>query len=261
MGDGINDASSLNQADVGISVDSAVDIAKESADIILLEKDLMVLEEGVLEGRKTYGNLIKYIKMATSSNFGNMFSVLLASIFLPFLPILPIQILIQNILYDFSQLAIPTDNMDKEYILKPRKWDTKKLSSFMMFMGPLSSIFDIMLFLIMWYIFKANSVGMQALFQTGWFVFGLVSQTMIVHFIRTTKIPFLQSRSSTALLLSTGAIVAVAIALPYTWIGAVFGLVALPAIFFAFLVGLIFIYAVCTQFIKKIYIKRYGEWI
>jgi len=261
MGDGINDASSLNQSDVGISVDSAVDIAKESADIILLEKDLMVLEEGVLEGRKTYGNLIKYIKMATSSNFGNMFSVLIASIFLPFLPILPIQILIQNILYDFSQLAIPTDNVDKEYILKPRKWNTKSLSSFMMFMGPLSSIFDIIVFFIMWYVFKADSVSTQALFQTGWFVFGLVSQTMIVHFIRTTKIPFLQSRSSNLLLFSTGIIVAIAIALPYTWFGSIFGLVTLPALFFIFLVGLIFVYAICTQAVKKIYVKRYGEWI
>jgi len=258
---GINDAASLNQSDVGISVDSAVDIAKESADIILLEKDLMVLEEGVLEGRKTYGNLIKYIKMATSSNFGNMFSVLLASLFLPFLPILPIQILIQNILYDLSQLAIPMDNVDKEYILKPRKWNTKSVSSFMKYMGPVSSVFDVIVFFIMWYVFKANSLATQALFQTGWFVFGLVSQTMIVHFIRTTKIPFIQSRSSNSLLFSTGIIVVIAMILPYTWVGGLFGLVSLPGLYFAFLVGLIFIYAVFTQIIKKVYIKKYGEWI
>jgi P-type Mg2+ transporter len=194
MGDGINDAAALREADVGISVDTAVDIAKESADIILLEKSLLVLEAGILEGRKTFGNIVKYIKMGTSSNFGNMFSVLGASALLPFLPMQPVQILLNNLLYDFSQTGIPFDNVDKEYLTKPRKWLVGDIKKFMLFIGPISSIFDYATYALMWFVFQANTVDQQALFQTGWFVESLMTQTLIVHIIRTPKIPFLQSR-------------------------------------------------------------------
>jgi len=193
LGDGINDGPALREADVGISVDNATDIAKEGADIILLEKDLMVLRRGVVYGRRTFGNTIKYIKMATSSNFGNMFSMLGASIFLPFLPMLPIQILVQNLLYDISQVSIPWDRMDEDYIEKPKKWNTTGLTRFILFIGPTSSIFDYVTFALMFFFFKANSPEHQSLFQTGWFVEGLLSQTLIVHMIRTEKIPFIQS--------------------------------------------------------------------
>ena len=196
LGDGINDASALREADVGISVDSAVDIARESADIILLEKSLMVLEEGVLEGRKTFGNIIKYIKMTASSNFGNVFSVLAASAFLPFLPMLPVQLLTQNLLYDFSQTTIPFDNLDPDYLDVPRKWNADDIGRFMLFIGPISSVFDILTFLVMWHIFGADSTEHASLFQAGWFIEGLLSQTLIVHMIRTEKIPFIQSRAS-----------------------------------------------------------------
>ncbi len=192
LGDGINDAAALRQSDIGISVDSTVDIAKESADIILLEKSLMVLEDGVLEGRKTFGNITKYIKMTASSNFGNMFSVMEASAFLPFLPMLPIHLLIQNLLYDISQTTIPFDRMDAEYLRKPRKWDASDLSRFMIFIGPISSIFDIVTYLVMWYAFGCQSMEHQTLFQSGWFIEGLLSQTLIVHMIRTRKVPFIQ---------------------------------------------------------------------
>ena len=194
MGDGINDSPALKAADVGISVDTAVDIAKESADIILLEKSLMVLQEGVIEGRKVFGNITKYIKMGASSNFGNMFSVLGASIFLPFLPMLPIQVLTNNLLYDFSQTAIPTDNVDEDYLAVPRKWDIGNIFKFMIFIGPISSIFDYATFFTMLYVF--DSWNNPSLFQTGWFVESLLTQTLIIHIIRTAKIPFLQSRAS-----------------------------------------------------------------
>src|ERR1019366_1657482 len=190
MGDGINDAAALHDADVGISVDTAVDIAKESADIILLENDLMVLRKGVVYGRRTFGNIIKYVKMAASSNFGNMFSVLGASALLPFLPMLPIQILLQNLLYDISQISIPWDTMDKDYLDVPRKWDSRGIGKFMLFIGPVSSIFDYATFALMFFFFKANSPEHQSLFQSGWFIEGLLSQTLIVHMIRTKKIPF-----------------------------------------------------------------------
>ena len=208
MGDGINDAPALRAADIGISVDTAVDIAKEAADIILLEKNLMVLEEGVLEGRKTFANMLKYIKMAASSNFGNVFSVLVASAFLPFLPMLPLQLLVQNLLYDISQIAIPWDNVDAEQMKYPQRWKPEDLGRFMIYFGPISSIFDITTYCLMWFVFSANSPDHQPLFQSGWFIEGLLSQTLIVHMIRTQKIAFIQSRASIALLVMTSLVMA-----------------------------------------------------
>ncbi|HIY36177.1 MAG TPA: cation transporting ATPase C-terminal domain-containing protein [Candidatus Paraprevotella stercorigallinarum] len=246
----INDAAALRQSDIGISVDSAVDIAKESADIILLEKDLMVLEDGVLEGRKTFGNITKYIKMTASSNFGNMFSVMVASAFLQFLPMLPIHILIQNLLYDISQTTIPFDKMDADYLCKPRKWDASDLSRFMIFIGPISSIFDIVTFLVMWYVFGCISSDHQALFQSGWFIEGLLFQTLIVHMIRTRKIPFIQSCASWPVTGLTVLVVAVGIIIPFTPFGGWIGLQPLPGSYFFWLVGILLSYCVLTQIIK-----------
>ena len=274
LGDGINDASALRQSDIGISVDTAVDIAKESADIILLEKDLMVLEEGVLEGRKTFGNIMKYIKMTASSNFGNMFSVLAASAFLPFLPMMPIHLLIQNLLYDISQTSIPFDSVDKEYLAKPRKWNASDLSRFMIFIGPISSIFDITTYLLMFFlicpmVFGASFLGLDSatqlefskLFQSGWFIEGLLSQTLIVHMIRTRKIPFFQSRASWSVMLATFAIMAVGIMLPFTDLGAKIGLAALPLTYFPYLAATLLCYCVLTQLIKQWYIKKFSRWL
>lgn len=231
LGDGINDAPALRDADVGISVDSAADIAKESSDIILLEKDLMVLEEGVIKGRETFGNIIKYLNMAASSNFGNVFSVLVASAFIPFLPMLAIHLLIQNLMYDISQLSLPWDKMDKEFLRKPRKWDAKNIGRFMLWIGPTSSIFDITTFALMWYVFAANHVEAQALFQSGWFIEGLLSQTLVVHMLRTQKIPFIQSRATLPVLLTTAAIMAIGIYIPFSPLGAMVGLEPLPLSF------------------------------
>lgn len=261
MGDGINDAISLKEADVGISVDTAVDIAKDSADIILLEKSLLVLEQGVVEGRKTFGNMIKYIKMTVSSNFGNMFSVLVASAFIPFLPMLPIQLLIQNLLYDISQLAVPWDTMDEEFLRKPQQWDAKSVGRFTLFIGPISSIFDMTTFALMWYVFAANTVESQALFHSGWFVLGLLSQTLIVHMIRTEKIPFVQSKASTPVMVLTGLIMALGTALPFTGVGASIGLQPLPLAYFPWLVATLLAYCVVTQAVKKWYIYRFNEWL
>ncbi len=261
LGDGINDAAALRQSDIGISVDSAVDIAKESADIILLEKDLMVLGEGVVEGRRTFGNIVKYIKMTASSNFGNMFSVMAASAFLPFLPMMPIHLLVQNLLYDISQTTIPFDRMDAEYLRKPRKWDASGLSRFMIWIGPISSIFDLTTYLLMWYLFKCQSAEMQALFQSGWFVEGLLSQTLIVHMIRTRKIPFIQSRASWPVMAMTFAIMAFGIAIPFTPFGASIGLVALPWSYFPWLAATLTAYCVLTQAIKNRYVKRFNSWL
>jgi Mg2+-importing ATPase len=258
MGDGINDAAALREADVGISVDTAVDIAKESADIILLEKSLMVLEEGILEGRKTFGNIVKYIKMGTSSNFGNMFSVLGASALLPFLPMQPVQILVNNLLYDFSQTGIPFDHVDKEYLTKPRKWQVGDIQKFMLYIGPMSSIFDYATYALMWFVFQANTVEQQALFQTGWFVESLMTQTLIVYIIRTPKIPFLQSRPSLPMLLVTLTIMAVAIYLPFSPIASVLGFVPLPAKYFLWLALILFSYCVLTQLVKTWFVKKYG---
>ena len=262
LGDGINDAAALRQSDIGISVDSAVDIAKESADIILLEKDLMVLEQGVLSGRETFGNIIKYVKMTASSNFGNMFSVLAASAFLPFLPMLSIHLLIQNLLYDISQTAIPFDKMDKEFLLKPRRWDSSDIARFMIFIGPISSIFDIATYLLMWYVFGCQSPEMQTLFQSGWFIEGLLSQTLIVHMIRTRRIPFVQSNAAWPLMLMTFAIMAIGIAIPFTSFGSYIGLMPLPLSYFPWLIAILLSYCVLTQVIKQWYIMKFGgKWL
>ncbi len=261
LGDGINDASSLKDADVGISVDTAVDIAKESADIILLEKSLLVLEEAVLEGRRTFANIIKYIKMTASSNFGNVFSVLIASIFLPFLPMLPIQLLVQNLLYDISQVSIPWDDVDRDYLRQPRKWDASGIARFMVFIGPISSIFDVVTFLVMWNVFGANAIARQSLFQSGWFVVGLLTQTLIVHMIRTQHIPFIQSRAATPVILLTACIMAFGIYLPFSAIGEHLGMVPLPPAYFVWLIGILLSYCVLTQLVKMVYIRRFDQWL
>ena len=261
MGDGINDAAALRDADVGISVDTAVDIAKESADIILLEKDLMVLRKGVIYGRRTFGNIIKYIKMTASSNFGNMFSMLGASTFLPFLPMLPVQILVQNLLYDISQISIPWDAMDKEYIEKPRKWESGGIARFMVFIGPISSIFDYVTFAVLFFVFKANTPAQQSVFQSGWFIEGLLSQTLIVHMIRTRKIPFIQSWATAPVLALTTAIVAVGIYIPFSPFAAAFKLQPLPFMYFPWLIGILVSYCLLTQIIKVWFIKKFNQWL
>ncbi len=256
LGDGINDSPALKAADVGVSVDTAVDIARESADIILLEKSLMVLQDGVIEGRKVFGNITKYIKMGASSNFGNMFSVLGASIFLPFLPMTAIQVLTNNLLYDFSQTAIPTDNVDEDYLAVPRKWDIGNIFKFMIFIGPISSIFDYATFFVMLYVF--NAWQNPALFQTGWFTESLLTQTLIIHIIRTAKIPFLQSRASTPLIATTIAVCAAGIALPYTWVGAQLGFVTLPQSYWIIVAGMMLAYATLTHLVKTWFIRKWG---
>lgn len=258
LGDGINDAAALRQADVGISVNTAVDIARESADIILLEKSLLVLEEGVLEGRRTFGNILKYIRMGTSSNFGNVFSVLGASAWLPFLPMLPLQLLVQNLLYDFSQIGIPFDDMDEEYLKEPRRWDAGAIARFMLFLGPVSSIFDYATFLLMWFVFAANTPERQSLFQSGWFVEGLLSQTLIVHIIRTRKVPFFESRASAVLLLTTGCVVAAGLVLPFTGLGARLGMQPLPVGYFPWLLAILLSYCGLAQLVKRWYGARFG---
>ena len=261
LGDGINDAAALKDADVGISVDTAVDIAKELADIILLEKSLLVLEEAVVEGRRTFANIIKYIKMTASSNFGNVFSVLIASIFLPFLPMLPIQLLVQNLLYDVSQVSIPWDDVDEDYLKQPRKWDASGVARFMVFIGPISSIFDVVTFLVMWNVFQANTVEKQSLFQSGWFVVGLLTQTLIVHMIRTRHIPFFQSRAAMPVILLTASIMAFGIYLPFSPLGAHLNMVPLPLPYFGWLIGILLSYCLLTQLVKTIYIRRFGQWL
>ena len=258
MGDGINDAPALRTADIGISVDSAVDIAKEAADIIMLEKSLMVLVQGVIEGRRTFANILKYIKMTASSNFGNVLSVLLASAFIPFLPMLPMQLLIQNLLYDFSQIAIPFDLVDPELVQKPQCWNPTDIGRFMLYFGPISSIFDIMTFYIMWYIFKANSIDNQTIFQSGWFIEGLMTQTLIVHMIRTKKIPFIQSQPGTMLLVSTTIIMAIGIYLPMGFLANYFKFSSLPDSYFSILVLLLLAYIALTQLMKGYYSKKFG---
>lgn len=261
MGDGINDAGALRDADVGISVDSAVDIAKESADIILLEKDLMVLRKGVIYGRRTFGNIIKYIKMTASSNFGNMFSMLGASALLPFLPMLPVQILIQNLLYDISQISIPWDRMDADYIEKPRKWEAGGIARFMVFIGPISSIFDYATFALLFWLFKANTPAHQSLFQSGWFIEGLLSQTLIVHMIRTRKIPFIQSWATAPVLALTTAIMLIGIFIPFSGFAEALKMQPLPISFFPWLVAILLAYCLLTQMVKNWFIKKFHQWL
>lgn len=260
LGDGINDAPALRDSDVGISVDTATDIAKESADIILLEKSLMVLEEGVVRGRETFGNIMKYLNMTASSNFGNVFSVLVASAFLPFLPMLAIHLLIQNLLYDISQLSLPWDKMDDEFLQKPRKWDASNIRRFMIWIGPTSSIFDITTYAIMWFVFSANNVDMQSLFHSGWFIEGLLSQTLVVHMLRTQKIPFIQSTAAFPVIVMTILIMVVGIYIPFSPFGSMIGLEPLPWSYFPWLAGILISYCILTQLVKTFYIKRFGQW-
>lgn len=282
MGDGINDAAAMKAADIGISVDTAVDVAKESADIILLEKDLMVLEEGIIEGRKTYANMIKYIKMTASSNFGNMFSVLAASALLPFLPMMSVHLIFLNLIYDLSCTAISWDNVDEEFIAKPRKWDASSVGSFMIWIGPTSSIFDFTTYIFMYFVFcplfvskgvlfndlaahysGAELAAMQAryigMFQAGWFVESMWSQTLVIHMIRTPKLPFIQSRASAPVTLLTMTGIAVLTVIPFTPFGAALGLVALPVSYFAYLIPCILMYMMLATSLKKAYVRYYGE--
>ena len=269
MGDGINDAPSMRVADVGISVDTAVDVAKESADIILLEKSLLVLEDGIIEGRKVFGNIIKYIRMGASSNFGNMFSVVGGSYFLPFLPMAPIQVLLNNLLYDVSQVGIPTDHVDEEYLTTPRKWNIENIRRFMIYVGPMSSIFDYATFFLMLYFFNCKvysdaatspemKIYYENLFHTGWFVESLLTQTLVVHVIRTNRIPFLQSIASPVLLMTTVIVMVAGALLPYSSFGSYFGFVPLPAIFWAWIAGFLFCYAVLTHAVKVWFFRKYG---
>ena len=272
MGDGINDAAAMSEADVGISVDTAVDIAKESANIILLEKDLMVLEDGVIEGRKIYANIIKYIKMTASSNFGNIFSVLIASIFLPFIPMLPIQLLMLNLIYDISCITIPWDNVDEEYLKEPRKWDASSISKFMLWMGPTSSLFDIVTFILMYFFIcpfvfggqfnslnELEQLGFIGLFHAGWFVESLWSQTLVIHMIRTPEIPFINSRASWQLTSLTTFGIIVGTIIPYTTFGSTLEMVAMPLIYFVCLIIIIILYMSLVTILKKKFINRYGE--
>lgn len=274
MGDGINDASAMRSSDIGISVDTAVDIAKESADVVLLEKDLMVLCDGIIDGRKTYANMIKYIKMTASSNFGNMFSVLIASAFLPFLPMAAIQILLLNFVYDISCTSIPWDNVDKEFLYKPRKWDAFSISKFMLWIGPTSSIFDIMTYLFMYFIIcpyvfggtfhtldTVKQLQFISLFQSGWFIESMWSQTFVIHMIRTSKIPFIQSRASFPVFLITFTSIFIMTCIPFTPLGKAINLTALPPIYFLWLTITVISYMILVTFVKKAYIKRYSEFL
>ena len=258
MGDGINDAPALRAADIGISVDTAVDIAKEAADIILLEKSLMVLVHGVVEGRATFINLLKYIRMTASSNFGNAFSVLVASAFLPFLPMLPLQLLTQNLLYDLSQTAIPFDHVDDELVRQPLRWNPGDIGRFMVCFGPISSLFDLTTFALMWWVFGASSPDQQGLFQSGWFVVGLLTQTLIVHMIRTPKLPWLQSRASIPLSAMTLLVMAIGVWLPMGPLADSFKLQALPASFFPWLGAILLGYGLLTTLMKRLYLRRHA---
>ncbi|MEO8298318.1 MAG: magnesium-translocating P-type ATPase [Burkholderiales bacterium] len=258
MGDGINDAPALRAADIGISVDSAVDIAKEAADIILLEKSLMVLDEGVVEGRATFCNMLKYIRMTASSNFGNVFSVLVASAFLPFLPMLPLQLLTQNLLYDIAQTGIPFDRVDAEQVAMPLRWNPHDIGRFMLFFGPISSVFDIATFALMWWVFDANTVARQGLFQSGWFVVGLLTQTLVVHMIRTARLPFIESRAAPLLMGTTLVVMALGIWLPLGPLAAYFRLQPLPGSYFVWLGAILLAYCVSTTLMKRLYIRLFG---
>ena len=261
MGDGINDSLPLKQADVGISVDTAVDIAKEVADIILLEKDLNVLEQGVIEGRRTFANMSKYLKMSVSGNLGNMFSVLIASIFLPFLPLLPLHILVQNLLNDLAQLGMPFDHVEDEYIQQPKKWDIPGVKRFMVSFGLLSTVLDVLCFLVLWHVFGFNSQATAGYFQCGWFMFGIISQTMVIHTIRTPKLPFVQDRASVQLTISTLAVVLLTLLIGFTGAAGLFELPVMPLSFFLWIAILMAAYMLLAQLIKRVYIRLNGEWV
>ena len=262
MGDGVNDAPSLTKADVGISVSSATSIAKEASDIIILKQSLKVIYDGVLEGRKVYGNIIKYMKMALSADFGDVFSIMIASIFLPFLPLLPIQMLLQDFIYDFSQIGIPYDNVDSEFLEKPKKWDTKGISRFMKVMGITSSLIDVISFIIFWFILGYNDISKQTCFQTAWFVTCLTTELMIIYNVRTAKKPFIESNASAKLNLLTIFSLVLTIITPIVLCKIeTFHFVILPLEFYIFLIGLVFLYFIIVSVIKKIYIKKYGEWL
>ncbi|KAJ7565807.1 hypothetical protein O6H91_02G076200 [Diphasiastrum complanatum] len=261
LGDGINDALALKAADVGISVDSATSVAKDAAEIILLQKDLNVLVAGVTRGRITHGNTIKYIKMAASSNFGNVFSILVASAWLPFDPMKPVQILTQNLLYDFSQASIPWDRMDPEYLETPHQWSAKGIASFMVCMGPMSSIFDITTFILLWFHYGIRTVERQAVFQTAWFLEGLLTQTLVIHLLRTTRIPFFQSTAALPVLLTTGAIVSIGLAIPYTPLGKTEKMVHPYPSYYYFLAMTIFAYCCLAQCAKMVYIRVFKKWL
>ena len=265
LGDGINDAPALRDADVGISVDTGADIAKETADIILLEKSLLVLEEGVIKGRETFGNILKYLNMTASSNFGNVFSVLIASAFLPWEPMLAMQLLIQNLIYDLSQMFLPWDRMDPDFLKKPRKWDAGNIGRFMVWLGPTSSVFDITTYVLMWTVFGAGAAfhlhgGGQAIMNSGWFIEGLVSQTLVVHMLRTRRIPFIQSTASLPVLLSTSAAIFVGCWLPFSPLAGALGFISLDHSYWLWLVATMVGYAMLTQVVKTLYIRRYGQW-
>ncbi|WP_211473522.1 magnesium-translocating P-type ATPase [Collimonas humicola] len=267
LGDGINDAPALRDADVGISVDSGADIAKETADIILLEKSLMVLEEGVVKGRETFGNILKYLNMTASSNFGNVFSVLVASAWLPWEPMLAVHLLIQNLIYDISQMMLPWDKMDEDFLKKPRKWDAGNIRRFMIWIGPTSSVFDITTYILMWTVFGAGAMyaadggsAGQSIMNSGWFIEGLVSQTLVVHMLRTRKIPFIQSTAALPVLLSTGIAIAIGCYLPFSPLAESIGFVALDKSYFYWLVATMAGYMILAQTVKTIYIRRYGQW-
>ena len=259
MGDGVNDAPALLSSDVGISVDGGTDIAKESSDIILLEQNLEVVHNGVVEGRIVYGNILKYMKLALSQDFGDVFSILIASIFIPFLPLLPIQMLIQDFIVELSQIGIPYDNVDLDFVKQVHKWDTKSLGGFMVIFGIISSITDVVAFIVFWYILKYNNAGMQAYFQTAWFIECIVSETLMIYYIRTNHIT--KSRPSNALivlsLLTIVATIIVPIALSFT---GGFNFVILPSIYYLYLIGFVILYGIIAQIVKKLYIKKYGEW-
>ena len=258
MGDGINDSPSLINSDVGISVDTAVDVAKESADIILLEKDLNVLLDGVTEGRKTFANLMKYIKLAASFNFGEVLSVMVASVALPFLPETPIQLLVEGLLYDIGQFTLPFDNVDEEIIRKPKKLDIKSLKKFMFFMGPLSTIFDLLVFASLWFVFGLREA---AIFQTIWFSYSIVSNLLGMHIIRTAKMPFVESNANKWVYLSSTLLILIGIIVPFTPLGAIIGLVAIEIKYIALIFAISIVYCIVAILAKKTYIKRNGEWI
>lgn len=270
MGDGINDAPALRRADVGISVTDGVEIAKDTADIILLEQDLRVLHDGITEGRRTFGNIQKYLKITVASNFGNVFSVLVASVFIPFLPMLAVQLLVQNMLDDISQTSLPWDRMDSSFLARPRRWTDGHITRFMVVMGPLSTVFDIVAFLVMWFVFGATGttasgatdVSSQHLFQTGWFLVGICTQVMVVHMIRTERIPFLQSRAAPPVMWASAAAIVVALVLPLVPVTATaFSFVAPPGAFYPWLVGIVLAYCLVTQWAKGLYIRHWHEWL